>query len=196
MGRRYGAARPQENFLVLTTCTGRGRDAGNEAAGGAVGCVLRVRVLKPKVGRWRVGWGWGGAGPRAQESSTIGVSELEEERRRTRSGRHLEMFPELSAGRSNRRSKVRLTKRPQTVGFTFTCTSFVRHKAEKGMLTDRSDLVCPRFVQVQRPSVQLLEGSTCMKCKKKNILIVCFKLEKFQKHLLCFHFLRKVILIR
>lgn len=57
MGRRYGAARPQENFLVLTTCTGRGRDAGNEAAGGAAGCVLRVRVLKPKVGGWRLGWG-------------------------------------------------------------------------------------------------------------------------------------------
>lgn len=33
---------------------------GNEAAGGAAGCVLRVRVLKPKVGGgWRVEGGVG-----------------------------------------------------------------------------------------------------------------------------------------
>lgn len=91
---------------------------GNEAAGGAGGLCFEGAGVETEGG-WRVE---GGVGPRAQESSTFGVSELEEERRRTRSGRHLEMFRNSPLAAQIGDQRCGRQKRPQTVGFTFTCT--------------------------------------------------------------------------
>lgn len=84
-----------ENFLLSTTCSGRGSDAGNEVAEDAAGCVVRVR--------------WGGEiqGGRGHlhggESSTVGVSELEEERRQGQANGRVPVEP--SAGQSVNQSR-------------------------------------------------------------------------------------------
>lgn len=111
---------------------------GNEAAGGAGGLCFEGAGVETEGGVVGGGWGGVGQGRVHKRVPTFGVSELEEERRRTRGGRHLEMFrnsPLAAQIGDQRCGRQNVHKRwvPRSHA-----RSFARRKAEKKGDADRS----------------------------------------------------------